>query len=66
MNKEKNNYKAPFLHNFIAGGIAGICEILVMYPTDVVKTRAQLSIGKNKIGMLNMMGTILKQEGFFL
>jgi hypothetical protein len=37
-----------------------------MYPTDVVKTRAQLSIGKNKIGMLNMMGTILKQEGFFL
>ncbi|KAK7931355.1 Mitochondrial 2-oxodicarboxylate carrier 2 [Apiospora marii] len=30
----------PFVYQFAAGAIAGVSEILVMYPTDVVKTRS--------------------------
>ena len=41
----------------------GICEILVMYPTDVVKTRAQLSVGKQQQNMFTIMYSIYKQEG---
>eukprot|EP01114_Cavostelium_apophysatum_P022984 TRINITY_DN8508_c0_g1_i1.p1 TRINITY_DN8508_c0_g1~~TRINITY_DN8508_c0_g1_i1.p1 ORF type:complete len:343 (-),score=56.33 TRINITY_DN8508_c0_g1_i1:40-1005(-) len=55
-------YVQPFSHRFLAGGIAGVCEILVMYPTDVVKTRAQLAVGKTQ-NMFSMMYDMWKQEG---
>lgn len=29
----------PFIYQFAAGAVAGVSEILVMYPLDVVKTR---------------------------
>jgi solute carrier family 25 2-oxodicarboxylate transporter 21 len=29
----------PFVYQFAAGAVAGVSEILVMYPLDVVKTR---------------------------
>ncbi|GMM34958.1 mitochondrial 2-oxodicarboxylate carrier [Saccharomycopsis crataegensis] len=32
----------PFVYQFISGAVAGISEILLMYPLDVVKTRLQL------------------------
>jgi len=56
-------YTPPFSHTFLAGGIAGTCEILVMYPTDVVKTRAQLSIGRQQVGMMKSLANIFKHEG---
>lgn len=65
MAQKKEVYNPPFSHRLLAGGIAGTCEILVMYPTDVVKTRAQLSVGKDKQGMVSMLYGIYKQEGFF-
>jgi len=34
----------PFFKYVIAGGLAGVAEILVMYPLDVVKTRLQLQV----------------------
>ena len=34
----------PFHYQFLAGGIAGTSEILIMYPLDAVKTRAQLNV----------------------
>jgi len=52
----------PFWKNVVAGGSAGIMEILCMYPTDVVKTRHQLSKGRD-----TMMGTtrsIIANEGW--
>eukprot|EP01117_Protostelium_nocturnum_P001497 TRINITY_DN117_c1_g1_i4.p1 TRINITY_DN117_c1_g1~~TRINITY_DN117_c1_g1_i4.p1 ORF type:complete len:306 (-),score=62.80 TRINITY_DN117_c1_g1_i4:1141-2058(-) len=55
-------YKAPFLHTIAAGGIAGTTEISIMYPTDVVKTRAQLALGKTE-GMVSVLQNIFKQEG---
>jgi len=58
-------HKQPFSHHIIAGGIAGTSEILVMYPLDVVKTRAQLNTSAS--GSLPIWGTmkgIVQEHGF--
>ncbi|KAM0439966.1 hypothetical protein ACHAPT_001066 [Fusarium lateritium] len=58
----------PFVYQFAAGAIAGVSEILVMYPLDVVKTRVQLqtnAAGADAYnGMLDCFRKIIKQEGF--
>ncbi|BFZ53887.1 hypothetical protein PYCC9005_000918 [Savitreella phatthalungensis] len=51
------------MDSFLAGAIAGVSEILTMYPLDVVKTRSQLSVGKGE-GMVSALRSIVKQEGF--
>lgn len=38
--------KSPFLSG-VAGGIAGICEIMVTMPLDTIKTQMQLQVGKS-------------------
>eukprot|EP00834_Sanchytrium_tribonematis_P007092 NODE_593_length_5604_cov_0.739691.p2 type:complete len:290 gc:universal NODE_593_length_5604_cov_0.739691:1239-2108(+) len=53
----------PFHLQFFAGGIAGVSEILTMYPLDTVKTRSQLS----KTGsppIIQTLKEIVKKEGF--
>ncbi|ORE11525.1 mitochondrial carrier [Rhizopus microsporus var. microsporus] len=52
----------PFGFQFLAGAIAGVSEILVMYPLDVVKTRAQLSTGTST-GIIGTMTSMIKTEG---
>ncbi|KAI9491587.1 mitochondrial carrier domain-containing protein [Zychaea mexicana] len=52
----------PFHFQFLAGAIAGISEILTMYPLDVVKTRAQLSTTGN-VGIVQSLKDIVKKEG---
>lgn len=59
----------PFVYQFAAGAIAGVSEILVMYPLDVVKTRVQLQTGKGTgaesyNGMVDCFQKIVKNEGF--
>ncbi|RPA82210.1 mitochondrial carrier [Ascobolus immersus RN42] len=60
----------PFAVTFAAGAIAGISEILTMYPLDVVKTRIQLQVGKPVAGqeqyknMIDCFSKIIKNEGF--
>jgi len=60
----------PFSWTFAAGAIAGISEILTMYPLDVVKTRVQLQVGTAKpgtehyTGMIDCFSKIIKNEGF--
>ncbi|KAK9446561.1 mitochondrial carrier domain-containing protein [Limtongia smithiae] len=59
----------PFVYQFAAGAIAGVSEILVMYPLDVVKTRVQLQVGKGSggesyNGMIDTFTKIVKNEGF--
>jgi solute carrier family 25 2-oxodicarboxylate transporter 21 len=51
------------LSTVIAGGIAGISEVLVTYPLDLVKTRSQLHKGSN-LGVFSSLTSILKTEGF--
>lgn len=60
----------PFIYQFAAGAVAGVSEILVMYPLDVVKTRVQLQ-GRTPIpgqdhysGMLDCFRKIIKNEGY--
>ncbi|CAD6587537.1 MAG: hypothetical protein ASARMPREDX12_002927 [Alectoria sarmentosa] len=59
----------PFIYQFAAGAVAGVSEILVMYPLDVVKTRVQLQQGKGVggegyNGMVDCFQKIVKNEGF--
>ncbi|OAX84972.1 hypothetical protein ACJ72_00652 [Emergomyces africanus] len=59
----------PFVYQFAAGAVAGISEILVMYPLDVVKTRVQLQQGAGAgeeayNGMVDCFRKIIKNEGF--
>ncbi|KAK9459087.1 mitochondrial carrier domain-containing protein [Lipomyces oligophaga] len=59
----------PFIYQFASGAIAGVSEILVMYPLDVVKTRVQLQVGGGSAGseaytgMLDCFSKIIKNEG---
>lgn len=50
------------MESFAAGAIAGISEVLTMYPLDLVKTRAQLMVGQN-VGTFALLKNIAKQEG---
>ncbi|KAI9006697.1 mitochondrial carrier domain-containing protein [Phycomyces nitens] len=52
----------PFHYQFLCGAIAGISEILTMYPLDVVKTRAQLNTGAS-VSIGQAFKQIIKTEG---
>ncbi|CAG8599601.1 5733_t:CDS:2 [Paraglomus occultum] len=55
----------PFSYFFLAGGLAGTTEILVMYPLDVVKTRFQLQVGTGGYtSIVDCFQKIIKNEGF--
>lgn len=54
----------PFVYQFASGAIAGVSEILVMYPLDVVKTRQQLDMTNAYKGTINCLKKIVKEEGF--
>lgn len=59
----------PFQYQFAAGAIAGVTEILIMYPLDVVKTRFQLQVagsGEQYSSMLDCLSKIVKNEGWRL
>ncbi|KAJ3006762.1 hypothetical protein HKX48_009488, partial [Thoreauomyces humboldtii] len=54
----------PFSFSLAAGAIAGVTEILTMYPLDVVKTRFQLTVGKSESNsILGSFKTIIQTEG---
>ncbi|ODV68528.1 mitochondrial carrier [Hyphopichia burtonii NRRL Y-1933] len=54
----------PFIYQFLSGAIAGVSEILVMYPLDVVKTRQQLATTDAYNGTIKCIKKIVKEEGF--
>ncbi|KUM61942.1 hypothetical protein ACN42_g5183 [Penicillium freii] len=59
----------PFVYQFAAGAVAGVSEILIMYPLDVLKTRIQLQTGPpvpgvdHYNGMFDCFRKIVKNEG---
>ncbi|CUM62888.1 uncharacterized protein PRCAT00000447001 [Priceomyces carsonii] len=53
----------PFIYQFASGAVAGVSEILVMYPLDVVKTRQQLDNTNAYSGTINCVKKIVKEEG---
>ncbi|CAE6407458.1 unnamed protein product [Rhizoctonia solani] len=52
----------PGYYQFGAGAFAGVTEICIFYPLDVVKTRMQLETGKSP-SMLTSFKNIIRQEG---
>lgn len=54
----------PFVYQFLSGAIAGVSEILVMYPLDVVKTRQQLATTNDYNGTIRCIKKIVAEEGF--
>lgn len=54
----------PFIYQFLSGAIAGVSEILVMYPLDVVKTRQQLATTDAYNGTIKCIRKIVAEEGF--
>ncbi|ORY53111.1 mitochondrial 2-oxodicarboxylate carrier 2 [Rhizoclosmatium globosum] len=57
----------PLWMNVSAGAIAGVTEILVCYPLDVVKTRFQLQVSGTATAYKSLgdaFTKIIKQEGF--
>lgn len=54
----------PFVYQFLSGAIAGVSEILVMYPLDVVKTRQQLATTDAYNGTIRCIKKIVAEEGF--
>ncbi|KAF2636658.1 mitochondrial 2-oxodicarboxylate carrier protein-like protein [Massarina eburnea CBS 473.64] len=68
VNVDKTKKVLPFRYQFAAGAVAGISEILVMYPLDVVKTRIQLQHGPSTTtqgytGVLDCFRKIIQHEG---
>ncbi|KAL3488120.1 mitochondrial carrier domain-containing protein [Aspergillus germanicus] len=70
MSSEAAPKPLPFQYQFVAGAVAGVSEILVMYPLDVVKTRVQLQQGTAAAGeefytgMFDCFRKIIRNEGF--
>jgi len=79
MNRDQNNNSelrlaspaappgTPLYKQVIAGAGAGLVEVLIMYPLDVVKTRMQLQKGTGHMKYSSIMGTfrtIIAEEGF--
>ncbi|TPX48056.1 hypothetical protein SeLEV6574_g02264 [Synchytrium endobioticum] len=55
----------PMHWNLVAGAIAGVSEILCMYPLDVVKTRLQLQVGsEGYTSIADAFSKMVKNEGF--
>lgn len=55
----------PFQYSLLAGAIAGVSEILTMYPLDVVKTRFQIQVGNAEYtSILDCFRKMIKNEGF--
>lgn len=53
----------PFIYQFALGAIAGVSEILVMYPLDVIKTRQQLDTTGSYTGTIQSFKKIIAEEG---
>lgn len=60
----------PFIYQFTAGAIAGVSEILIMFPLDTIKTRIQIQ-GRVPVpgqdhynGMVDCFRKIVANEGF--
>ncbi|KAL2913910.1 hypothetical protein HK105_206644 [Polyrhizophydium stewartii] len=54
----------PMHYNLLAGAIAGVTEILTMYPLDVVKTRFQIQVGNAEYkSIVDCFQKIVKNEG---
>jgi len=56
--------KVPFWKDFVAGGAAGLCEVSLMYPLDLVKTRNQLLTTKS-LSMVQTLKTVFEEQGVF-
>jgi hypothetical protein len=63
-NKMSHDTRNHFLKSIVAGGGAGLIEVMIMYPLDLVKTQMQLNVGRQvKMGTFTTLGKIFKERG---
>ncbi|XP_039597013.1 mitochondrial 2-oxodicarboxylate carrier [Polypterus senegalus] len=69
MSTQRQSLLKEASHQILAGGSAGLVEICLMHPLDVVKTRFQIQRGKSDPtsykGLGDCFRTILRTEGLF-
>lgn len=59
-----NDRASHFLKSIVAGGGAGLIEVAIMYPLDLVKTQMQLNVGYQvKMGTFTTLGKIFRERG---
>ena len=73
MSKPQAEKPLPFQYSLLAGAIAGVSEILTMYPLDgkacsfkwvVVKTRFQIQVGNSEYSSIaDCFKKMIKNEG---
>ena len=59
-------HQLSFFEHVAAGAFAGLIEVLLMYPLDVIKTRSQLQTKNSATqykGFIDTFRQIVKQEG---
>lgn len=65
MSGAKAEKPLPMQYSLLAGAIAGVSEILTMYPLDVVKTRFQIQVGNSEYSSIaDCFRKMIKNEGF--
>jgi len=61
---EKLDKKLPIHLEFLGGGLAGVSEISLLYPLDVLKTRMQIQVGSQQYkSFVDCFFQIVKGEG---
>ena len=58
--------RGSFGQQFVAGAIAGVTEVICMYPLDLVKTRLQLQTPSSRVhysGVIDCFRKIMVNEG---
>eukprot|EP00127_Corallochytrium_limacisporum_P007522 Clim_evm44s253 gene=Clim_evmTU44s253 len=63
--KAEHSPSRKLFNQIFSGFVAGSTELIIMYPLDVAKTRAQLAVGSQRgPGLISTLAKAAREEGF--